>query len=90
MSKCWQLKALMRKNLILMKRSCCATCCECLFPIILMILLVMVRRAIKLTEFDYTVTDEVYFQLNSTAVITPAEMIENKSGWNGLTLRPVL
>jgi hypothetical protein len=86
MSATWQLGALMKKNLILMKRSCCATFCEIFFPIILMILLVIVRRAIKIIEYNVPIVDESYLKTNSTLLISPDE-IQTNSQWQGLTFR---
>jgi hypothetical protein len=96
MSKTWQLGALMRKNLILMKRSCFATCCEFLFPIILMILLVVIRRAVKVETWIQPVDDVEFMNTNSTAIVDLTEyqrIVENyKNGgqsdlsWNGLQL----
>jgi hypothetical protein len=93
MSKLWQLSALMRKNLILMKRSCCATICEILFPIILMLLLVMVRKAFKVVDYPLSsVSDADYITTNSTALITTEEIAANPltATWNGLTIRDPL
>jgi len=96
MSKTWQLGALMRKNLILMKRSCFATCCEIFFPIILMILLVVVSRAVKVETWIQPVDDTDFMKTNSTAVVDLTEyerIVKNyKNGgqsdlsWNGLQL----
>jgi hypothetical protein len=96
MSKTWQLGALMRKNLILMKRSCFATCCEIIFPIILMILLVVIRRLVKIETWIEPVDDTDFMNTNSTAVVDLPEyqkIFKNyKNGsqsdlsWNGLQL----
>ena len=75
MPKCWQLNALMRKNLILMKRSCCATCCEMIFPILLMLLLVAIRKAVKTTDYTYTITDDQFLATNSSALIKPEKYL---------------
>lgn len=83
----WQLKALMKKNLILMRRSCCATCCEIIFPMILMILLVAIRRAVSVDDYIYNITDDSYFATNSTALIP---LSSNVTKWNGLTVRKPL
>ena len=98
MSKNWQLGALMKKNLILMKRSCCATSCEIFFPIILMMLMVTIRRAVK-TEIYIQPTDEVDFMnTNSTAIIDNLELSKimgvakdsTDYKWNGLKIYPPL
>ena len=91
MSKCWQLGALMKKNLILMKRSCCATCTEILFPIILMILLVLVRRAVKTIEYNTPLEDVSFTLENSTAILENIQIISavqsGSDDWNGLKIR---
>ena len=70
MSKSYQLGALMKKNLILMKRNCFATCCEIFFPIVLMILLVMVRRAITIGDYSEPTDDQLFLYTNSSAYIS--------------------
>jgi hypothetical protein len=93
MSKCWQLGALMKKNLILMKRNCCTTICEIFFPIILMLLLVGVRKAIKLNEFAEPTDIDLFISQNSSAIISPSTMAQlpksstNTTSWNGLRVR---
>ena len=86
MSGSWQLGALMKKNLILMKRSCCATVCEIFFPMILMILLVLVRRAIKVKDHNEPIVDLDYLKTNSTILVSPSEISSNLK-WNNLTFR---
>ena len=81
----WQLGALMKKNLILMKRSCCATCCEILFPILLMIFLVGIRKAIKVVDYDVPIVDSDFLQKNSTLLVSPNEIFNPE--WSGLTFR---
>lgn len=44
-SNCWKLRALMQKNLNIMKRNVCGTIAEVFFPIILMILVLVIRKA---------------------------------------------
>jgi hypothetical protein len=94
MSNTWQLGALMKKNWILMKRSCCTTCCEILFPIILMILMVLVRRAIKVEEYLQPTDLNSFYQTNSSALLDPSTLLgmkaQNNTKWNGLTIRPAL
>jgi hypothetical protein len=92
MSKSSQLGALMTKNLIMMKRNGCATCCEIVFPMILMILLVLVRRAIKQEVYPEPVDDQLFLKTNSSALINPELMVNlyknsSESTWNGLTIR---
>jgi hypothetical protein len=75
-----QLRALLKKNFILMKRNKCATCCEIFFTIILMIFIVMIRRAVKPEEITLDQSqDEIFFK-NYSRPLT-----ENYSqNWNGM------
>lgn len=83
-----QFRALMRKNYILMKRSCCATTCEILFPMLLMILLVLVRRAVSIDEYTYDVTkEELYYKNYSSAFVSNPS---NSTEWNSLQIRKPL
>ena len=94
MSKCWQLSALMRKNLILMKRSYCYSCCEIFSPLILMLLMAMIRRAAKTIDYTYNFPDTAYFKNYSDSLIGATEMspISASAGnstiplWNGLNI----
>lgn len=92
MSKSSQLGALMTKNFIMMKRNGCATCCEIVFPMILMILMVLVRIAIKQEIYPEPADDQLFVKTNSSALINPLLMVNlfknsTQSTWNGLTLR---
>jgi hypothetical protein len=74
MSQCWQLKALMKKNYILMKRSCCASICEIFFPVFLMLMISLIRRSIKKEELLLNETDDQFLKTNSTALVHYKEM----------------
>ncbi len=86
MSGTWQLRALMKKNLILMKRNSCEALCEILFPIILMILLVLVRSAFKIIEYIEPDVNETFLKTNSTILIS-ADEIETNYQWQSFTFR---
>lgn len=77
MSKLWQLKSLMKKNYILMKRNCCASLCEIFFPIILMILISLVRRAIKVKDYTFDGEEIEFLKTNSTALISVRDLFVN-------------
>ena len=47
-SYCWKLRALIKKNLILMKRNILSTLFEILFPIILFAMIIALREAFQL------------------------------------------
>ena len=91
MSQLWQLKALMKKNYILMKRSCCASICEIFFPIILMILISLVRRAITIKDYSFDGNELDFIKKNSTALVNFQDLKvtnnQNKmlASWNNLT-----
>ena len=67
MSSCDQLRALMTKNFILMKRNYCATACEVLFPIVLMVLLALVKSLFSVTDNVIDVSDKDFLLSNSSA-----------------------
>ena len=48
------IKALLRKNWILFKRSCCCSCCEMLLPILFAFLLLIIRSRIPKTDIAQT------------------------------------
>ena len=52
-SNCWKLRALMQKNLNIMKRNVCGTIAEVFFPIILMILVLVIRKAFGIKEHTF-------------------------------------
>jgi len=76
----WQLKALLNKNLIMMKRNKCVTCCELIFPLILMILIILVRRAFRIKDEIINFSDVDFITNNSTAYLN----LENKIQINPL------
>lgn len=91
MSQVWQLKALMKKNLILMKRSCCASICEIFFPVFLMLMIGLIRRSITKEVLTYDGNDKEFLRTNSTALVHQNEMknmqIESSGDitWNGFS-----
>jgi hypothetical protein len=88
MSNTLQLRALLKKNVILMKRNICSTLCEILFPIILMLVLVAVRNLIKVEENIFNYTDVGYLKNESAALITNKNIANSTSSfWNNMTFR---
>jgi len=91
MSQGWQLKALMKKNYILMKRSCCASICEIFFPVFLMLMIGLIRRSIKKEELVYDGNDSEFLRTNSTALVNQNKMKNMQISenfditWNGLS-----
>ena len=52
-SYCWKLRALLKKNLILMKRNILSTLFEIFFPIILMVVIICLRKAFPVETFKF-------------------------------------
>ena len=52
-SSSWKLRALMKKNLLIMKRNPCSTAFEILFPIALILLCFIIRQAFQLEKFYF-------------------------------------
>ena len=52
-SSSWKLKALIKKNLLIMKRNPCSTAFEILFPIALILLCYIIRQAFQLEKFYF-------------------------------------
>ena len=92
MSNTLQLKALMKKNLILMKRNWGSSLFEILFPIILMSLLVWIRQLIKVDVNIFDYTDEIYLRNESAAFVSSNNLNKSNSSneievWNEMTYR---
>ena len=52
-SSSWKLRALMKKNLLIMKRNACSTIFEILFPIALILLCYVIRLAFQLKKYYF-------------------------------------
>jgi len=92
MSNTLQLKALIKKNLILKKRNWCSSLCELLFPIILMMLIVWIRGLIKVEEEKFDFTDKDYLEKESAGFPSSNNFnLTNSSNfisdWNKMTFR---
>ena len=69
-SNYWKLKALLKKNRLIMKRNICSTICEFVFPIILMICILCVRSVFDLTKYEFyehEVSVENYIKTRSSS-----------------------
>ena len=68
-SSSWKLRALMKKNLLIMKRNPCSTVFEILFPIILLLLCFIIRQAFRLSKhyFDKEEKDMDTYYKNTSA-----------------------
>ena len=52
-SSCWKLRALMKKNCLIMRRNICSTFFEILFPIALILLCFIIRQAFQLVKYYF-------------------------------------
>ena len=93
-SSIWKLNALIKKNLLEMRRSIFSTICEIFFPIILMLLLYWLKTIfeIKTHEFDIKEgTLEDFIKKRSVSFIDDYTSISPDSiKWNGLSILPAL
>ena len=69
-SSSWKLRALMKKNLLIMKRNPCSTIFEILFPIILLLLCFAIRRTFRLRKhyFDKEEKDIPTYYKNTSVL----------------------
>ena len=93
-----KLKALIKKNILVLKRNKGTTLCEILFPIGLMIILLIIRKAFKIDEFNFEtedITTENLIRQKSVANVDFTNpyinSIDNITySWYGLTILPSL
>ena len=93
-SSIWKLNALIKKNLLEMKRNVLSTLCEIFFPIILMILLYWLKTIfdIKLYEFDETEgkLEDFIKERSVTYLDNYTSLPSNTTLWNGMSIRAAL
>ena len=100
-SNSWKLRALMKKNILILKRNIISTLFEILFPIILMILSYAIRKAFTLKTFEFSSqegTIENYIQNKSVVNFDYSSMsfqdlnVSNPMipTWAGLSILPAL
>ena len=72
MGSCSHLSALLKKNLILIKRKPISSICEIIFPFVLLAIVIALRSAFEIEQYYYgNTSDTEYIQTNSTALFTP-------------------
>jgi len=64
----WQLKALLTKNLILMRKNVTTTICELLFPVALAILLAIIKLLFPLEVMTNIMTEAEFLDTNSSMI----------------------
>ena len=91
----WKLRALIKKNLLILKRNIISTLFEILFPIALILLCYGIRQAFTLKTYEFEKeegTMEKYIQNKSAVYLTdgqPIDLFESKL-WEGLSIVPSL
>ena len=94
-SSSWKLRALIKKNLIIMKRNPCSTTFEILFPIALILLCYVIRQAFQLEKFYFKdeETDTTTYIKNTSVLYDKDYISPNISDYDeelGLTILPAL
>ena len=77
MSACWQFKALVTKNVLILRRNVLSTLAEILFPMILMVIIVGVRKGFKVETFTFESEEkdvDNYIKTRSVASVTLSEL----------------
>ena len=94
-SSSWKLRALLKKNLLIMRRNICSTIFEILFPIILLLLCYMIRLAFQLKKYYFSEeeTDIPTYVKNTSSIydqnyISPDILGEDST--LGLSILPAL
>ena len=93
-----KLKALIKKNILVLKRNKGTTLCEIFFPIALMLILLILRKAFKIDKYDFDVEEqntENFIRRRSVANVdldnpNITELDNRTFLWNGLTILPAL
>jgi len=80
-----QLRALIKKNLVLKKRNIGITICELIFPIVLILIVGIIKKAFPPDILTNIMTDEEFLKTNSTMIINNKTAgIDTKYGLNEL------
>ena len=93
-----KLKALIKKNLLVLKRNKGTTLCEILFPIALMLILLIIRKAFSIDKFEFDKEEkdtENFIKIKSVANVDFTHPDINSTDnttftWYGLTILPSL
>ena len=96
-SYCWKLRALLKKNIILMKRNIFSTIFEIFFPIILMVVIIGLRKAFPVEIFTFDEEEKSlsnYIYNKSITVksplLTSSDYDSTSKSWLGLSTVPPL
>ena len=100
-SNSWKLRALMKKNILILKRNIISTLFEILFPIVLMILSYAIRKAFTLETFEFDTQEEsIENYLKNKSVVNFDSLSMSATdmdfsnplipSWQGLSIIPAL
>ena len=94
-SSSWKLRALMKKNLLIMRRNPCSTAFEILFPIALILLCFIIRQAFQLEKFYFKEEEtDIPTYITNTSVLYQngysSPPISEVDATLGLTILPAL
>ena len=93
-----KLKALIKKNILVLKRNKATTLCEIFFPIGLMLILLILRKVFTIDKYDFDVEEqntENFIRRRSVANVDLLHPDINSTdnitfSWNGMTILPAL
>ena len=94
-SSSWKLRALMKKNLLIMRRNPCSTAFEILFPIALILLCYIIRQAFQLEKFYFKEEEtDIQTYITNTSVLYQNDysspQISDVDATLGLSILPAL
>ena len=99
-SSYWKLKALMKKNLLEMRRNICSTLCEIFFPIILMLLIYALKTIFDINNYEFDLQEGSIQNYTKTRSVFNLDTLPNKNGipynkttipdFNGMSILPAL
>ena len=93
-SSIWKLNALIKKNLLEMRRNILSTICEIFFPILLMLLLYWLKTVFEIKTYEFDDKEgnlEDYIKLRSNSFIDDYTSITpDISKWYGMSILPAL
>jgi hypothetical protein len=89
----WKLKALIKKNLLEMKRNLFSSFCEIFFPIILMFLVLLLKSAFKVEKYTFKEEEGDNFGFMKHRSIVnlnfSSKNYDINDKWNGMNLLPI-
>ena len=84
-SYCWKLRALIKKNYLLMKRNLFSTLFEIFFPIILFGVIIALREAFPIEIFTFSETEKNTEKYINDKSMTSIKNIQNDPGFDQST-----